>query len=210
MKKTTSNIIAITLGVLFVVAGFSACEEEKTGEWSTTSSVANKPAELTDLDSPPTEKGKIAEIVYVPAYSSIYYQDDGRLCDLTVTLSIHNINFKNPITLTNILYVNTAGHPIRGYVDTPIVLSSMETQQFVIHERDRSGGSGANFLVKWEADSGARSPIIEAVMISTTSQQGISFTTQGTVIRRFATEGHPPARDNSPLPLPKEVERLGK
>ncbi len=210
MRKSASNIIAMTLGILFIVAGFGACEEENTGEGIATRAIAIRPAELTDLDSPPTEKGKIAEIVYVPAYSSIYHLDDDRLCDLTVTLSIHNINFKNPITLTNVLYVNTEGHPIRGYVDSPIILSSMETRQFVIHERDRSGGSGANFLVKWEADSGARSPIIEAVMISTTSQQGISFTTQGTVIRRFVTEDHPPARENEYLPLPEEVDRLNK
>ncbi len=45
-----------------------------------------------------------------------------------------------------------------------------------------TGGSGANFIVRWEADSPVSPPVTEGIMISTASQLGISFTSPGQVI----------------------------
>jgi hypothetical protein len=49
-------------------------------------------------------------------------------------------------------------------------------------EGDTVGGSGANFLVKWQAKSKVNPPLIEGVMIGTRSGQGISFVSRGQVI----------------------------
>ena len=46
-----------------------------------------------------------------------------------------------------------------------------------------SGGSGANFIVKWESKNLSNPPIIESVMIGTQSQLGISFTSRGQAIQ---------------------------
>jgi len=51
----------------------------------------------------------------------------------------------------------------------------MATAEFFVKEQDTSGGSGANFIVKWTAQQGVTKPVVEAVMISTAFHQGISF-----------------------------------
>ena len=56
----------------------------------------------------------------------------------------------------------------------------------MIAERDKAGGSGANFIVEWTATQPVTVPIIEAVMIGTQTQQGISFTSRGQVIAERA------------------------
>ncbi len=49
--------------------------------------------------------------------------------------------------------------------------------------RDRRGGSGAKFIVEWVAQTSVSEPIVEAIMISTAFQQGISFVSPGKVIK---------------------------
>jgi len=51
-----------------------------------------------------------------------------------------------------------------------------------VEEEDLRGGVGANFLVLWESGKSVKFPIIEAVMISTSQQQGISFISKGRTI----------------------------
>lgn len=60
----------------------------------------------------------------------------------------------------------------------------METLEYVVAQNDGSGGSGANFLIGWVGEEGETGPITEAVMIGTSSGQGLSFMTVGREIRR--------------------------
>ena len=53
---------------------------------------------------------------------------------------------------------------------------------YIITEKDKTGGSGANFIVVWKSDTYVNPPIVETIMISTKGQQGISFTSRGQVI----------------------------
>jgi hypothetical protein len=46
----------------------------------------------------------------------------------------------------------------------------------------KQGGAGASFVIDWGSNSPKAKPLIQAVMIGTLSQQGISFITQGVVI----------------------------
>ena len=60
----------------------------------------------------------------------------------------------------------------------------METLEYVVAQNDEAGGSGANSLIGWVGDEGEAGPITEAVMIGTSSGQGLSFTSVGREIRR--------------------------
>jgi len=63
-------------------------------------------------------------------------------------------------------------------------LAPLATTEFFVPEQDSSGGSGANFIVEWVAEKKqVNTPIIEAVMISTSGQQGISFVRSGQVVQ---------------------------
>jgi hypothetical protein len=60
-----------------------------------------------------------------------------------------------------------------------MILNSLESLRYVIPEKDKSGGSGANFIVEWQSDKPVDRPIIDSVMIGTQSSQGVSFTSRG-------------------------------
>ena len=117
--------------------------------------------------------------VYVPAYSHIYSGNKEKPFLLTVTLSIRNIDPTNPIKITLVDYYETQGNLLKKHIGNPISVSPLESLRFVIPERDKSGGSGANFIVQWHSEKPVNRPIIESIMIGTQSQQGISFTSRG-------------------------------
>ena len=123
------------------------------------------------------------EVVYVPTYSHIYTQDRTREFDLAVTLSIRNTDPEHSITIARVRYFNSNGELVRSYVEEPRELGPLSSMAVVIEERDRTGGVGANFLVRWQAERVVSEPVIEAVMISTASTQGISFVSRGVVVR---------------------------
>ncbi len=125
----------------------------------------------------------MGKTIYVPVYSHIYHQDNLEF-DLTATLSIRNTDFNNPIIVKSAKYYSTEGKIVREYVETPLELPTMATLDFIVGQKDRSGGSGANFIVEWVAESQVTEPIVECIMIGTSGQQGISFLSVGKVIQQ--------------------------
>ncbi len=123
------------------------------------------------------------QTVYVPIYSHIYCGDRERPFDLAATLSIRNTDPANSITVIAVKYYATDGRLIKHFLDKPVQLKALASTRYVIKETDRAGGSGANFIVKWTSENAVNDPIIESVMIGTGSQQGISFTSRGQVIK---------------------------
>lgn len=119
------------------------------------------------------------QVLYVPAYSDIYFGDSERPFQLTVTLSIRNIDPKYQITLKSVKYFETKGDFVKSFIEKPITLKPLETLRYVIPEKDKTGGSGANFIVEWRSEDAINPPIVESVMIGSRSQQGISFTSRG-------------------------------
>jgi hypothetical protein len=123
------------------------------------------------------------QTVYVPVYSHVYSMDKERDYYLTATLSIRNTDMKHPISILTADYYDTHGKRLRGYIEAPVQLDAMGSTHYVIEEFDKSGGVGANFVVRWKSNQPVNSPLMEAVMISTRGQQGISFTSRGQVIK---------------------------
>ena len=119
------------------------------------------------------------QTIYVPAYSHIYSGNDERPFLLAVTLSIRNIDLNYRIKITLIDYYETQGALLKKYIDKPVILRPLESLRYVIPEKDKSGGSGANFIVEWKSDTMVNPPIVESVMIGTQTQQGVSFTSRG-------------------------------
>jgi len=122
------------------------------------------------------------QIVYVPVYSHIYIGDREHPFDLTVTLSVRNTDINRSITLVSVDYYDTDGKMLSHYLKEPLQIRPLASARYIIRESDRSGGAGANFLVKWKSDTPVNVPILESIMIGTKSQQGISFTSRGQVI----------------------------
>ncbi|MBB4080564.1 hypothetical protein GGR28_003199 [Lewinella aquimaris] len=119
---------------------------------------------------------------YLSVYSSVYSLTEHKTHSLTVMVSIRNTNRTDTVYVDQAEYFNTTGHLIRTYFNRHIYIAPMETVEIVIDERDKEGGTGANFLFEWAAPPTANPPLFEAVMISTSGQQGLSFTTTGVAV----------------------------
>ena len=147
--------------VVLIAAG---CQEEK--EYSSVNPVnwEKRTIGLPSMDS------IVSGSTYLSVYSQIYSLTEHLTHDLTATVSMRNINRRDTVYLTGAEYFDTHGNLIRTYFKNTIYIAPMETIEIVIDEHDREGGTGANFIFDWKA---------EAVMISTSGQQGLSFSTQG-------------------------------
>ncbi len=125
----------------------------------------------------------MGQTIYVPIYSYIYHYDRKQTYNLTATLSIRNTALSNPIIITSVRYNNSAGKLVRKYLERPTQLAALASTNFVIDSSDNSGGLGANFIVEWIAQTEVSEPIVEAVIIGTSFQQGISWISPGKVIK---------------------------
>lgn len=131
------------------------------------------------------DEKKIAtgQTIYVPVYSHVYYEDQRRILNLAATLSIRNTDLTQPMIITSVRYYDTAGKLVKQYLTRFVQLGVLASTDFVIDLRDTSGGSGANFIVEWVAEKEISEPVVEAVMIGTESNRGISFISPGKVIK---------------------------
>ena len=118
------------------------------------------------------------QTVYVPVYSHIY-SAGGQPYLLEATLSIRNSDPDRPILLQSVRYYDSKGQLIEDYLKSRVNLGPLETTSFLIKKRDIRGGSGANFIVVWNAVEPVYEPIIEAVMIGATDKHGLSFVSPG-------------------------------
>lgn len=116
--------------------------------------------------------------VYVPVYSNIYQSTRNDRTSLTSTLSIHNTSETDTLFITRIDYFNTEGKLVKKYLESSIYLNKFETVEYVVDERDESGGSGANFVIEWYGNK-KLNPLFQAVMIGGLGNKSFSFTTVG-------------------------------
>lgn len=138
---------------------------------------AGPPATALDVE------GDSTRLVYVPVYSHVQYRAR-RQIELAATLSVRNTDPDRPITLVYVGYYDNAGDLVRDYVSRPTAIGPMASVDFLVEERDRTGGVGANFLVEWTADGPVSAPVIETVMLGTGGAQGVSFITEGRPVER--------------------------
>ncbi|GAA6615037.1 DUF3124 domain-containing protein [Scytonema sp. NUACC26] len=143
--------------------------------------VANESQKVVTLDG--NFRAAIGQTIYVPIYSHIYHGDGKRVFNLAATLSIRNTDLTNPIIMTSVRYYDSNGKLVKQYLKQPIQLAALASTDVVVDRTDTSGGVGANFIVEWVAQTKVSEPIVEAVMIGTDFQQGISWSSPGKVIK---------------------------
>ncbi len=140
----------------------------------------------TELDTLPWHP-VAGQRLYVPAYSHVYHQE-GEPYLLTVTLNIRNTDVDHEIVVTSVRYFDTKGKELRSMLAKPLRLSSLAATEFVIEREDKAGGSGASFIVEWQAGTKVNQPIVETVMVDTSNSQGISFIGSAVVLTEVANE----------------------
>ena len=127
--------------------------------------------------------------LYLPIYSVIQYGDrdrSGSARELPVSslVSIHNTDLDRPIRLVAARYYATDGKFLRDLVSSPRVLKPMETVEFLVERRDVVGGSGANFVIQWDAAVPVSPPLVQALHVEVQTNRAIVFTTDAVLIPR--------------------------
>jgi hypothetical protein len=132
-------------------------------------------------DGPLLSKG---QTVYVPVYSHISHGNlDSRgqpmALLLSNMLSIRNTDPTAAITVTAVRYYDTEGKVLREMISQPVKLGPMASTEYFVEHKDKSGGSGANFVVEWTAGKTVNAPIIETVNAFFFGTQSLAFTSPG-------------------------------
>jgi hypothetical protein len=123
------------------------------------------------------------EVIYVPVYSDIYGTDLNKKIKLSATLSIRNTDMENEIIVSTVDYYDTHGKCVKRYLESPIKLRPLQTVNYLVPYKEAEGGIGANFIVEWVSEQEVTEPVVEAVMIGTSSALGISFVCEGKVLK---------------------------
>ena len=203
MKKNSLRrqyLSLMTAGVLVVLASCTSPETESRQEpdgrpQAATDSLSGTCSEF-GVEVVPDESAwsVMRQTVYVPIYSQIYERTERKMINLTVTLSIRNTDLRDPITITAVCKYNTEGQLVETYLEEPVRLASLASTHFVVEGSDTRGGVGASFIVKWRSAERVNQPIVEAVMITRISQQGLSFVTRGHIIEQEVDELATPSK----------------
>jgi hypothetical protein len=129
-----------------------------------------------------TEKIKLNyhETDYLPVYSDIYQQDGTQRCPITITVSIRNTSLIDSAYIQSSAYYDSSGDLLLSYIDSTILLTPLESIEFVVEEKEKDGGAGANFIVEWAATKYSDQILIQAIMVNT--YNGFSFQTNSKVI----------------------------
>jgi hypothetical protein len=161
--------------LLLLTFFFLSCNDGKEGEQVSFHKPEWAERKINDHALDSLEKKR----TYLPVYAQIYEVSEERKINLAATVSIRNTDLKDRVYISKIDYYNTGGHLIRQYLAAPVYVEPMETLEIIIKSADNTGGTGANFLFEWYSDTKTSKAFFESVMISTTAQQGISFTSRG-------------------------------
>jgi hypothetical protein len=126
--------------------------------------------------------------LYLPIYSHMLY---GNVTSkgapskvlLSALVSIRNTDPKRPLRLTSARYFDTHGKFLREFVTAPVTVPPFGTHELFIDLHDESGGSGANFLIAWDAAEAVNPPLVEALHANMDSGKAVIITTQAVPLR---------------------------
>jgi hypothetical protein len=124
-----------------------------------------------------------AQTLYLPIYSHMLYGNLGRSKNassvlLSALVSIRNTDTKRPLRILSARYFDTHGKQLGERVPTPVVLPPLGTLELFVELNDASGGSGANFIIKWDAEQPINPPLVESLHANMDGGKAVIFMTQ--------------------------------
>ncbi len=137
-------------------------------------------------DAPSLSSG---QSLYLPVYSHLYHGEvnpkTGKPSETLVSthVSIRNTDMKAPIKVVSARYYNTDGKLLREYLPAPRTIPPLGTYELFVPRSDSSGGSGANFIIDWNAERPVNSPLVEALHADIREARTLLFVTTGLPIQ---------------------------
>jgi hypothetical protein len=106
-------------------------------------------------------------------------------------VSIRNTDTRRPLRIASARYFDTHGKLLGERVPQPVIIPPLGTHEIFVELNDASGGSGANFIIKWDADTPINPPLVESLHVNMDGGKAVVFMTQSVPI---ADPARPPAR----------------
>lgn len=130
-------------------------------------------------DAPPLSKG---QTLYLPIYSHVWHgnRDKNGVPQkslVSALVSIRNTDLSRSIRVTSARYYDTAGKVLAEYVTPPKTIGPLGTYELYVERKESAGGSGANFVIAWQADAPANPPVVEALHVDIQGHRTLSFVT---------------------------------
>ena len=124
-----------------------------------------------------------AQSLYLPVYSHMLYGNLGKSGKasqvlLSTLVSIRNTDAKRPLRITSARYYDTHGKLLGERIPTPVQLPPLGTMELFVELNDASGGSGANFIIKWDAEAAINPPLVEGLHVNMDGGKAVIFMTQ--------------------------------
>lgn len=131
-------------------------------------------------DERPLTRG---QTLYLPIYSHMLYGNVGRSGKpanllLSALVSIRNTDSKRALRILSARYFDTNGRLLADRVSTPVTLPPLGTMELFVELNDATGGSGANFIIKWDAEQAINPPLVEALHANMDGGKAVIFMTQ--------------------------------
>jgi len=124
-----------------------------------------------------------AQTLYLPIYSHMLYGNLGKsgkasFVLLSTLVSIRNTDTKPPLRVYSARYFDTHGTLLGERLPTPVILPPLGTHELFVELNDASGGSGANFIIKWDAEQPINPPLVESLHVNMDGGKAVIFMTQ--------------------------------
>ncbi|WP_412481075.1 DUF3124 domain-containing protein [Azonexus sp. IMCC34839] len=123
------------------------------------------------------------QTLYLPIYSHMLYGNLGKAGKasyvlLSALVSIRNTDAKRPLRVLSARYFDTHGKLLGERVPTPVLIPPLGTLELFVELNDASGGSGANFIIKWDAEQTINPPLVESLHANMDGGKAVIFMTQ--------------------------------
>lgn len=121
------------------------------------------------------------QTLYLPIYSSLWHGNLKRGVPekslVSALVSVRNTDPKQSIRLVSARYYNTGGKLLNEYMAKPKTIPPLGSYELYVERQESAGGSGANFLITWQADGAVNPPAVEAVHADILGHRTLSFVT---------------------------------
>ncbi len=123
------------------------------------------------------------QTLYLPIYSHMLYGNLGKSGKasnvlLSALVSIRNTDIKRSIRVLSARYFDTGGKLLGERVPAPTAVPPLGTLELFVELNDASGGSGANFIIKWDAEQPVNPPLVESLHVNMDGGKAVIFMTQ--------------------------------
>ena len=137
-------------------------------------------------------KASSGQTVYLPIYSHMLYGNIGKSGKvsqvlLSALVSIRNTDGRRPLRILSARYYDTLGKLIGERIPAPATIPPYGTLELFVELNDASGGSGANFIIKWDSEAPVNPPLVEALHANMDGGKAVIFMTQSVPINDSAT-----------------------